>query len=241
MGGASSEISDATTDVLLEAAYFDPMSIARSSKRHGLRSEASNLFERGVDPSWVFARPLASCRYSTRAARVGVAGQSARRSRHDADAADDPVVRGDIERVLGVTIDGDEVASILRGLRFDVSLSDGDLTVTRPRRDPTCEVVWRAGPTSSRRSPDSTVIVACPSRADVARTGRTEQSPEVTPSRARRGRRPRRRRMLDADLGSDGDFDLLEPGVARVRITNPLAADESVLRATMITASFARG
>ncbi len=50
MGGASSEISDATTEVLLEAAFFDPMAIARSSKRHNLRSEASNRFERGVDP-----------------------------------------------------------------------------------------------------------------------------------------------------------------------------------------------
>ena len=54
MGGAASEISDATTDVLLEAAYFDPMAIARSSKRHGLRTEGSNRFERGVDPA---ARP----------------------------------------------------------------------------------------------------------------------------------------------------------------------------------------
>ena len=50
MGGAASEISDATTDVLLEAAYFDPMCIARSSKRHALRTEGSNRFERGVDP-----------------------------------------------------------------------------------------------------------------------------------------------------------------------------------------------
>ncbi len=50
MGGASSEISATTTEVLLEAAYFNPMSVARSSKRHGLRSEASNRFERGVDP-----------------------------------------------------------------------------------------------------------------------------------------------------------------------------------------------
>ena len=51
MGGASSEISANTTEVLLEAAYFDPMTIARSSKRHGLRSEASSRFERGVDPN----------------------------------------------------------------------------------------------------------------------------------------------------------------------------------------------
>ncbi len=50
MGGASSEIADSTTEVLLEAAYFTPMAIARTSKRLGLRTEASARFERGCDP-----------------------------------------------------------------------------------------------------------------------------------------------------------------------------------------------
>lgn len=50
MGGARTEISDATTDVLLEAANFDPVSIARTARRHKLPSEASRRFERGVDP-----------------------------------------------------------------------------------------------------------------------------------------------------------------------------------------------
>jgi phenylalanyl-tRNA synthetase beta chain len=50
MGGASSEISDGTAEVLLEAAYFTPMAIARTSKRLGLRTEASARFERGCDP-----------------------------------------------------------------------------------------------------------------------------------------------------------------------------------------------
>ena len=49
MGGASSEISDATRDVVLEAAYFTPMVIARTAKRLGLRTEASARFERGCD------------------------------------------------------------------------------------------------------------------------------------------------------------------------------------------------
>ena len=50
MGGASSEIAPSTTEVLLEAAYFAPMAIARTSKRLGLRTEASARFERGCDP-----------------------------------------------------------------------------------------------------------------------------------------------------------------------------------------------
>ena len=50
MGGANTEISNETKNVLIEAANFDPVSIARSARRHKLSSEASKRFERGVDP-----------------------------------------------------------------------------------------------------------------------------------------------------------------------------------------------
>jgi len=50
MGGARTEISAETTDVLIEAAGFDQVSIARTARRHKLPSEASRRFERGVDP-----------------------------------------------------------------------------------------------------------------------------------------------------------------------------------------------
>lgn len=50
MGGARTEMGDDTTDVLIEAAVFDTVSIARTARRHKLPSEASRRFERGVDP-----------------------------------------------------------------------------------------------------------------------------------------------------------------------------------------------
>ncbi len=50
MGGATSEVGPSTTDLLVEAAHFDPTSVARSSRRHRLTTEASKRFERGVDP-----------------------------------------------------------------------------------------------------------------------------------------------------------------------------------------------
>jgi phenylalanyl-tRNA synthetase beta chain len=53
MGGASSEISGDTGTVLLEAAYFTPMAIARTGKRLGLHTEARARFERGVDPAMI--------------------------------------------------------------------------------------------------------------------------------------------------------------------------------------------
>jgi phenylalanyl-tRNA synthetase beta chain len=54
MGGGTTEMSETTTDVLVEAAIFDTVSIARTARRHKLPSEASRRFERGVDPAIPF-------------------------------------------------------------------------------------------------------------------------------------------------------------------------------------------
>ena len=61
MGGGTTEMTDATRTVLVEAATFDPVTIARSARRHKLPSEASRRFERGVDPllPFVAARRVA--------------------------------------------------------------------------------------------------------------------------------------------------------------------------------------
>ncbi|MBM7051259.1 phenylalanine--tRNA ligase subunit beta [Rothia sp. ZJ1223] len=50
MGGASTEVSESTTSILVESARFDEVSVARTARRHKLTSEASKRFERGVDP-----------------------------------------------------------------------------------------------------------------------------------------------------------------------------------------------
>ncbi|HEX6261476.1 MAG TPA: phenylalanine--tRNA ligase subunit beta [Actinomycetota bacterium] len=53
MGGDATEVGDATTDVLLESAYFDPLGVLRTARRLGVRTEASIRFERGADPEAV--------------------------------------------------------------------------------------------------------------------------------------------------------------------------------------------
>ncbi|MBX6357498.1 MAG: phenylalanine--tRNA ligase subunit beta [Micromonosporaceae bacterium] len=50
MGGSTTEVSDSTVDVLFEAAHWDPVTVARTARRHKLPSEAAKRFERGVDP-----------------------------------------------------------------------------------------------------------------------------------------------------------------------------------------------
>ncbi len=53
MGGADSEVSESTTAILLESAYFNPSSIRKTSKQQGLQTDASKRFERGADPEGV--------------------------------------------------------------------------------------------------------------------------------------------------------------------------------------------
>lgn len=55
MGGANSEIQDQTHHLVLESAYFDPMSIRRTSKQLGLQTDASKRFERGTDPNQIIS------------------------------------------------------------------------------------------------------------------------------------------------------------------------------------------
>ncbi len=69
MGGAETEVGGATRDVLIEAAHFDPVSVARSARRHKLPSEASRRFERGVDPALAAGRRPARRRPPRRARR----------------------------------------------------------------------------------------------------------------------------------------------------------------------------
>jgi len=62
MGGASTEVSGATTDLVVEAAHFTPVVVARSARRHRLPSEAGRRFERGVDPGLSAAAAEAAVR-----------------------------------------------------------------------------------------------------------------------------------------------------------------------------------
>ena len=72
MGGETTEVVDGTTDVLFEAAHWDPTMVGRTARRHKLFSEAAKRWERGVDPalSLVALERAVGCSPSTAAARA---------------------------------------------------------------------------------------------------------------------------------------------------------------------------
>jgi phenylalanyl-tRNA synthetase beta chain len=120
MGGEESEISASTRSVLLESAWFEPVSVRRTSKSQGLHTEASHRFERGAD---IQMAPLALDR--TAALIQEIAGGEILEGMIDVYPQPRPrpdlyLERSEITRILGAEIPGDEVERILRGLGFQV-------------------------------------------------------------------------------------------------------------------------
>jgi phenylalanyl-tRNA synthetase beta chain len=134
MGGASSEVHAGTARVVLEAAHFGPMAIARTSKRLGLRSEASARFERGVDIEGVhrsvarFAELLAQTAPALRPRGATVdevaPGATAR------TVVEVRVPR--VNAVLGTSLGAEDVRGYLTPIGFDVAHADGVLRVVAP-------------------------------------------------------------------------------------------------------------
>ncbi len=121
MGGEESEITPATRAVLLESAWFDPTSIRRTAKMHGLHTEASHRFERGADIEMApVALDLAAARIAELAGGTVLPGI--------VDVFPRPKPRAEIAlrskailRLLGADITAEEVERLLRSLGFTVA------------------------------------------------------------------------------------------------------------------------
>ena len=231
MGGLDSEISEATTTIALEIAWFEPIGIAKSATRLGLRSEASFRFDRGVDPKGM---PLAIARFVellrlTCPELVVHDGMVDAWSTHLPSA---PVIDVRVHKVnalLGTSLTGAQMIKLIAGLGFGAA-GEETLSVSVPS--------WR---------PDCTAEVDI--IEEVARQYGYGNVGKTVPKSAMHGRlsavQARRRRLREVLLGLGlseampnpflADDDLVRAGLEgpAVRIVNSLVAEESVLRTTL--------
>ena len=131
MGGLATEVTDATTDILVEAAHFDPVTVARTARRHKLWSEASKRFERGADPT---LGPIAAQRVADLLVEFGGGTVDALGSTTPAPAAPVTIELPDgwIDRLIGVDYSADEVAETLVAIGCDVRSTETGWSVTPP-------------------------------------------------------------------------------------------------------------
>jgi len=132
MGGRASEVSERTTRVAIESAYFDPATVRRASKRLGLKTEASTRFERGADiggPVHALERVLALLD------QIG-AGRASGAIVDVFPAPPAPAVvdltRAHLDRLVGASIPDADVERILRSLGFEPTTSPVGWRATVP-------------------------------------------------------------------------------------------------------------
>ena len=133
MGGASTEISETTTRVLVEAAWFDPVSVARTQRRHKLPSEASKRFARGVDP---LVAEVAAERVVELLEKFAGGTRTELGSRVIRDGAGQmPSIEFAHDAVLslaGIEVTPDETKAILLDIGARVTKGSGSFSVTPP-------------------------------------------------------------------------------------------------------------
>ncbi len=131
MGGATTEIGPDSTDVLVEAANFDPVSIARTARRHKLPSEASRRFERGVDPA--VAGPAAA-RVVQLLVELGGGTADPLGSVLDDAVPPQPIElpAGYVESIVGVPFTSEEIVASLTDIGAAVAPSGDGWSVTPP-------------------------------------------------------------------------------------------------------------
>ena len=145
MGGADTEITSATTDVLIEAALFSPLAIRNASRKLKLRSDSSYRFERALDPhgpDWASRR---CCELILELAGGELLHETVFAGTQPSTDLGTVTLRfAQLKRVLGIEIPAAEAVRILETLGLKVQQRDGDLSVTLSipsnRRDLTREI-----------------------------------------------------------------------------------------------------
>ncbi|MEC9000489.1 MAG: phenylalanine--tRNA ligase subunit beta [Actinomycetota bacterium] len=239
MGGASTEIGDSTTSVALEMAWWDPQSISTSSRRLGLRSEASARFERGADPEVAevamrrFAELLADAGATLAPGTVDFRGEVPDRS---------PItVRTDrVNALLGTDLSRDEVAGLLEPIGFSAEPVHGDPSSEDPSSGDLAVVVPSFRPDSAT---EIDVVEEVARLHGYGRIARSVPRSTITGSLSpyQHDRRSVRDTMVGLGLDEVMPVPFLAPGDLEraglpadgITVANPLVAEESVMRASL--------
>jgi len=239
MGGASTEIGETTTSVALEMAWWDPQAISTSSRRLGLRSEASARFERGTDPEVAdvamrrFAELLADSGATLAPGTVDVRGTVPDRS---------PVrVRADrVNALLGTDLSRDDMAGLLAPIGFTSEPAHGEPVSDGQASADLDVVVPSFRPDSATEIDVVEEVARMHGYGNIART-----VPSSTITGALTPYQHDRRSVRDAMVGlgldevmpvpflAPGDLERAGLPADGVTVANPLVAEESVMRASL--------
>ena len=234
MGGKNTEVDDDTTEILIEAAIFNPVSIRYTARNHDLRSEASIRFGKGLTYQYTDMAMDRACYLLEKYAKAEILSGKVI---HDKVDKTDQVVKfypEDVNKILGITISEDDMKVELGRLDFKYELKDGMFTVTIPKRrldiDPNVnDIAEEIGRLYGYQNLVSTL--------PVLPTKRGEYKGDV------KYRKIVSKRLRSLGLNEAKTYTLTSPDMAKlfnyegkeqVVLPNPMSIDKSVVRTSLI-------
>jgi phenylalanyl-tRNA synthetase beta chain len=222
MGGLESEVADDTTDVLLEAANFEPIGVLKTSERLALRTEGSNRWEKGVDP---YAAEPAAVLASRLMVDLTGAELASSVDVHDG-LPERPVVTLRPERasrLIGLEVPADEQRGILTRLGFEVT---DDFRATVP--------TWRARDVTREIDLVEEVARAVLDRVPYSMPLRRAVAGHLSP--LQRFRRSVEDVLVGAGFSEAYTWSLTaaDPDPAALRLPDPMSTEQAVLRTTLL-------
>jgi|JI6StandDraft_1071083.scaffolds.fasta_scaffold07154_7 phenylalanyl-tRNA synthetase beta chain len=230
-GGISSGVKQSTTKIFLESAWFNPVSVRKTSKRHGLKTDASFRFERGTDPDMTVTALKRAAILIQELAGGQISSELSDIYPSPAKPFSVEISYRNVNRLIGKTIPADEIRATLLGLGIKISSEDSDgmkLEVPAYKVDVTREVdiieeILRIHGYDN---------VAIPSQIRASLNTTVKPDKEVLQNQI-------------ADLlSANGFFEILSNSLTKlsysadperaVRILNPLSSDLDVMRQSLL-------
>lgn len=133
MGGLETEITEKTKNIIIESAIFDPVKIRKTSKEI-LRSEASNRFEKGLDPNRTYMAIERSCHLLEKYADATIVGGMAKYDTTDKEDTKIDITFEKINAILGLEVPREAVIDVFRRLGFKSNVEGETIHVLVPKR-----------------------------------------------------------------------------------------------------------
>lgn len=233
MGGVDSEVSDSTSNVLIESAYFDPSSVRKTAKEQMLQSDASYRFERGVDPQLQRIAAERAAQLIADIAGGRIVDECTDEHPIKTEETELTLRKYYVNRLLGTEFSTDEIRDLLDGLEFNLIEKDEDaltysIPTFRPDLDREVDLIEEVGRLFDYNN------IPTPKHGKFSSPEPITNWEQIVSKAKETAKGMRFREIYSNSLMPEADAELLGDLENMIHTLNPISADMTTLRPSLL-------